>query len=134
LFKLRDEDVQALTSIGLTVLQAKVYLTLVKLGKATIKTISKTAEVARQDIYRVTSELHKLGLVEKVIAAPNEFKAIPLTEGISILLQRMHEERAESHKKIKKLMRRYRDKNVTATPFEAEPNSFWFPKKKCAGD
>jgi len=111
-------------------LQAKVYLTLVKLEKAPIKAISKTAEIARQDIYRVTSELHKLGLVEKVIAVPNEFKAVPLTEGISILLQRMHEERAESHKKIVKLMRRHKDKNVTATPQQPEPQFILVPEKE----
>lgn len=127
---LQDEDIQALTSIGLTVLQAKVYLTLVKLGKATIKAISKTAEIARQDIYRVTSELHKLGLVEKVIAAPNEFKAIPLTEGIHILLQRMHEERAESHKKIVQLMRRHKDENVKINPQEPEPQFLLVPEKE----
>jgi sugar-specific transcriptional regulator TrmB len=117
---LQNEDIEALTSVGLTVLQAKVYLALATLGQETVRTISKNAGVARQDIYRISSELQKLGLVEKVIAAPNEFKAIPLTEGISILLQRVHEERVESHKKIVKLMRRYKDSNVKANFKESQ--------------
>jgi len=117
---LLDEDVQALTSIGLTVLQAKVYLALVTLGQATIKAISKTAGVARQDIYRITSELQKYGLVEKVIATPNEFKVIPLKDGISILLQRIHEERVEADRKVIELMQRHKDNNAKTNPQEEE--------------
>lgn len=126
---LQDEDVQALTSIGLTVLQAKVYLALVTLGQATIKTISKTAEVARQDIYRITSELQEYGLVEKIIATPNEFKVIPLKEGMSILLQRIHEERAEADRKVMQLVERYKDNNEKANLIEKEPQFVLVPEK-----
>jgi sugar-specific transcriptional regulator TrmB len=97
--QVQDEDVEALTSLGLTILQAKVYLALVKSGSSTIREISKTSDVARQDLYRITSELQKLGLVERVIANPTEFRAIELTGGISILLQRVHEKEAEIRKK-----------------------------------
>jgi sugar-specific transcriptional regulator TrmB len=48
----------------------------------------KLAKVGRQDIYRILHELHKLGLIEKVIATPAEYRAIPLAEGVSILVQR----------------------------------------------
>jgi len=33
--------------------------------------------VARQDVYRVLLELQKLGIVEKIIATPNRFRALP---------------------------------------------------------
>jgi sugar-specific transcriptional regulator TrmB len=125
----QDEDFQALTSIGLTVLQAKVYLALVTLGEATIKAISKTARVARQDIYRITSELQKYGLVEKIIATPNEFKVIPLRDGISILLQRIYEERAEADRKVMKLMERYKDNDANANLIEKEPQFVLVPEK-----
>jgi sugar-specific transcriptional regulator TrmB len=118
--EIQNNDVEALTSLGLTLLQAKGYLALVKSGNATIKEISKTAGVARQDLYRITSELQKLGLVERVIATPTEFKAIELTEGLSILLQRVHEKEAESHKKILQLMQRYKDKKEKAKLQEDE--------------
>jgi sugar-specific transcriptional regulator TrmB len=127
---LQDEDVQALTSIGLTVLQAKVYLALVTLGQATIRAISKTAGVARQDIYRITSELQKYGLVEKVIATPNEFKVIPLKDGISILLQHIHAERAEADRKVMKLMERYKNNNAETNPQEKEPQFVLVPEKE----
>lgn len=124
------EDVEALIGLGLTFLQAKVYLALVKSGTATIKEISKTAGVARQDLYRITSELQKLGLVEKVIAIPTEFRAIELTSGISLLLQHVHQKEAETHKKILKLMQRYKGKNVKAKPLEAGPNFILIPEGK----
>jgi sugar-specific transcriptional regulator TrmB len=126
---LEDEDVQALTSIGLTVLQAKVYLALVTLGQATVKAISKTAGVARQDIYRITSELQEYGLVEKVIATPNECKVIPLKDGISILLQRIHEERAEADSKVMKLIQRHKDNNAKTNPLDKEPQFVLVPEK-----
>ena len=97
--KIQDKDVETLTSLGLTVLQAKVYLALVKSGDLTIKEISKNADVARQDLYRITSELQKLGLVERLITIPTKFRAMELTHGISILLQLRREKEAEMEKK-----------------------------------
>ena len=62
---IKDECAKILMDLGLTLLQAKAYLALSQLGKATVKTISKTANVARQDVYRVMLALEKLGLAEK---------------------------------------------------------------------
>lgn len=127
---LQDEDVEALTSLGLTVLQAKVYLTLVKLGIATIKEISKTSGVARQDLYRITSELQEVGLVEKVIAAPTKFKAIELTEGVAILLQRVHKKELESRKKILKLIQRYKYQSATVQTQKKGAHFILVPEKE----
>ena len=118
--QIRDEDVEALTSLGLTILQAKVYLALVESGSSTIKEISKNAGVARQDLYRITSELQKLGLIEKVIAVPTEFKAIELTLVTTILLQRLHKKEAETREKVLKLMQRHKEKKGKAKPEEKE--------------
>jgi sugar-specific transcriptional regulator TrmB len=126
----QDEDVEALASLGLTVLQAKVYLALVKSGNATIRIISKTSKVARQDLYRITSELQKLGLVERVIATPTTFKATELTEGVSILLQRMHKKENAARKKIRKLVQRYRDKSAKTQPQIEEPQFILVPEKE----
>ncbi len=103
---LRKEDVDALTGLGLSVLQAKVYLALADLGSATVKAISKSADVARQDMYRLISELQEMGIVEKIIAAPTEFKALPIREGISILLNRKEEETSKAHDKAMELLNR----------------------------
>jgi sugar-specific transcriptional regulator TrmB len=127
---LKSEDVEALTCLGLTVLQAKVYLALTSSGKATIKTISKTANVARQDIYRLVAELQELGIVEKIIAAPNEFRAIPLRDGTNILLKRKQKENSDAHKKALKLIQRHKDENTNAQPEEEKPQFIMIPEKK----
>jgi sugar-specific transcriptional regulator TrmB len=94
-----EEYVQTLMGLELTLLQAKTYLALVKLGSADVKTISKISSVARQDIYRVIPKLQKLGLAEKVISTPTMYKAIPLKTGLSILLQQKIDENAELQEK-----------------------------------
>ena len=96
---LNDKDIDALTSLGLTILQARVYLALTHIEKATIKSIAKNANIARQDIYRLTNELQKIGIIEKIISTPAQYKAIPLEDGIKILLQRKNKENSEAQKK-----------------------------------
>ena len=49
--------------------------------------ISKTSNVARPEIYRNLSKLQALGLVEKIIKRPVEYRAIPLDQGLSLLLK-----------------------------------------------
>ena len=58
---LQDNDAQLLNELGLTILEAKVYLALAKTGKTTIATISKTSKVARPDVYRTLAKLQEKG-------------------------------------------------------------------------
>lgn len=128
--QIQDDDVEVLTSLGLTVLQARVYLALIKSGSSTIKEISKNAGIARQDLYRITSELQQLGLAEKVIALPTEFRPIKLTDGLSILLQRLHLKAAETRKKTLELMERHKERGAKAKPDEREPLFIMIPEKE----
>jgi sugar-specific transcriptional regulator TrmB len=82
------EGVDIFTQLGLTTRQAEVYLTICKLGQATVKTIATTMQIARAEVYRATSGLQKFGLIIKIISTPTIFRAIPLNEGLSFLLQR----------------------------------------------
>jgi sugar-specific transcriptional regulator TrmB len=80
---------KTLRELGLSLLQAKVYLALVKLGThSTVKAISICSKVARQDVYRTITELREFGLVEMVIGNPALFRAIPLQETVSILMEK----------------------------------------------
>jgi sugar-specific transcriptional regulator TrmB len=88
----RDEDLETLVHLGLTSLQAKIYLALLFLENATMKAISKTAGIARQDAYRVVPTLEKIGLAERVITTPVTYKATPLRDGVSLLIQRKKDE------------------------------------------
>ncbi|MBT0158558.1 hypothetical protein G4O51_01075 [Candidatus Bathyarchaeota archaeon A05DMB-2] len=99
-----DEYTQTLTDLGLTLLQAKIYLSLANLGKANVQTISKASKVARQDIYRIMPTLQKLGLAEKIITTPTLYEGTPLKEGLSILLRNRKEEYAKLQKKTTSLI------------------------------
>ena len=92
---LQEEGVQALVDLGLTVLQAKVYIALAKSGTSTGRTTAKTAKVASQDVYRVLAELQEKGLIEKIIDKPNKYRPIPIEEGFTILLQRRNKQTIE---------------------------------------
>ena len=81
------EGIQTLMDLGLSLLEAKTYLALASLGNATIKTIAKTAQMAKQDVYRIMPLLQNLGLAEKIVAAQFTYKATPVKEGVYILLR-----------------------------------------------
>ncbi len=98
-----EESVGIFMNLGLTYVQAKLYLTLIKLGNSggEVKRICKESSVARQDIYRVLPNLQKIGLVEKIISKPTVFRAIPLEKGFSMLLNKRTNEYSELKKKAK---------------------------------
>jgi len=81
-----------LMKLDLTELQAKTYLTLTRFDKAEVKKISEASKIARQDLYRIIPTLEKLGLVEKIIATPILYRAIPLSEGTLSLFQKKSNE------------------------------------------
>jgi len=93
-------------------LQATIYLTCAKLEKAEVQRIAKASNVARSDIYRVMPSLEKVSLVEKIVATPIMYKAVPLKEGLSILLQQNAEDHAELQKKTKALLSNLQENNV----------------------
>jgi sugar-specific transcriptional regulator TrmB len=107
-----EEDIKVLRQLGLTALQAQVYLTLSKLGKATIKTIATTARIDRANAYRVMSKLMKLNLVEKMITNPIVFKAVGVNEALQMLLERKAKEYQEIEAKAKDLVKNWMSANL----------------------
>lgn len=81
-----DLSVQTLERLGLTKLQAKIYLASCYLEKAAVSKISALAKIARPDVYRVLPSLEELGLVTKVISNPTQYEAVPLKKGCRRLL------------------------------------------------
>ncbi len=108
-------------NLGLSNSQAKVYLTVSKLGQAKARNIWKVAKVARQDIYRILDELVELGIIERLIKNPCEFRAFPLVEGVEILLART---KAKSQQRILELRQESAQfiKEVSATTVPTLPN------------
>ena len=99
-----DEYLQILTDLELTLLQARAYANLSKLGIADVNTISKASNIARTDAYRVMLVLERLGLAEKIIDKKTLYKATPIKEGMLILLKNKKKKYAEIEKKSRVLL------------------------------
>jgi sugar-specific transcriptional regulator TrmB len=94
-----EEYIEILAELGLTHTEAKIYMNLLCLKRATANNIHRKSNVARQEVYRILSDLQEKGLVEKVIDKPTKFKPIPASDAISILLQRRNEQNRQLGKK-----------------------------------
>ncbi len=111
---IREEDAQTLKQLGLSVSQAKVYLALLLLGKTKGSTLWKFSGVARQDIYRILTELQEKGFVEKRLdIRPTEFEAVPLDDVVSVLLMNKSEEYQEVKKSTATFIKKTRTNQVT---------------------
>jgi sugar-specific transcriptional regulator TrmB len=111
---IEDEHVQTLMCLGLSLLQAKIYFTLCQTGTATVKTLSSASNIARQDIYRIISILQKLGLAEKILAAPTLYKPLSIKNGYLLLLQKKTEDYIDLQSKTIALIKSLKEsKNKT---------------------
>jgi sugar-specific transcriptional regulator TrmB len=110
--------IQTLMGLGLTFLQSKIYLALASTEKAEAKTISKVSDVARPDVYRVMPALEELGLVEKIVTTPTKYRAIPIREGYTILLESKAKEQSELRDKIANLFKNTEEPKETTSEEE----------------
>ncbi len=83
-----EEYVHSLQKIGLTALQAKIYMVMVRSGKDKTLAISRKADVDRSNTYRTILQLQKMGLVTKILGTPNLYMATPLEDAVSALIER----------------------------------------------
>ncbi len=112
------EYVSTLTELGLTNLQAKVYLSLAKSKNLKAQEISNAAGIARPDVYRVLTELQKAGLIERIIAKPERFHAISMEDCVSNLMQKRIMKTAELQQKTQSLARNFQ-RNIECEEPEA---------------
>ncbi len=101
-----DSEVEVLKELGLTNLQARLYGMLVRFGQSSIGVISKSGQFDRAEAYRGLSELERIGLVQKIIASPFEYKALPMRDGLQLLLDGKTRELAEVTKKTGELIKK----------------------------
>ena len=84
-------ELKVLFDLGLTLKQARVYLALSRSRILKISEISRISNVVRPDLYKTLSKLQQLGLVERIIQTPIAYSAIPIEEGVSLLLENKRE-------------------------------------------
>ncbi len=123
-----NKGVEVLQGLGLTLCQSKIYLALCRLGCLDARTISRNTHIARQDVYRVISDLESSRLVEKVISRPTKFRAIPLKKGVSFLLKQKHKELSTITSQTKNLLEHFNPSNDETMTGKAE--FVWVPSKE----
>ncbi len=89
--------------------QAQVYLANLQLRQAAAATIAKNVPADRAEIYRAIIKLEKLGLVQRYITNPVTFRAAPITEAFTILLQRNAEKHNQMQTEAKKFIKEFRE-------------------------
>lgn len=104
-----QEGVSVLTQLGLTIRQAEVYLAALTLEQPTAKQIAQALRTARAEVYRATPELQRLGLIQKIVAAPITFKAVPPDEAIAILLQLNSQKQREIQAKAEQFIQNFKN-------------------------
>ena len=115
---INDEDNSTLVDLGLTGVQARIYLALLRTGIASIKEVAKNSGVARPDTYRAIAELHELGLVEKLLTVPTKFKPLPLKDSVGILMLRRTRESIQLNERANRLIDNFEEKKKGAPPIE----------------
>jgi sugar-specific transcriptional regulator TrmB len=104
-----EEEIQALTKLGLTKSQAKVYYSLLTLRKeANASTLWKASQLARQDIYRILSELQQMGLIEKILSTPTTYRPAEMETNILNLIERKNLEISAMAQEAKNLIQKFK--------------------------
>lgn len=100
-----EEKIGLLKNLGLSFSQARVYVALGEAEQLSAEAISRATNIHRGNVYRVIDSLSSLGLVERRLTTKkNLFAAMPLKEGIELLLSRKDREYFETQVGAKKVI------------------------------
>lgn len=84
----KNDGIQCLMDLGLSRVQANIYLALTLHGEADARLIATLTSAPRTEVYRTLSELQGLSLVDKKIGLPLKFIAVPPSIGLQSLIER----------------------------------------------
>lgn len=116
--------------IGLTICQAKVYLAAIQNGKTKAKEISTVTKIARPYVYRVITQLERLGLIEKTIGKSSEINPIPLQVGISFLTQRKKQDTLRITRRAQKMLQHFKKYDAKTTVKDYTSQFIWLCEKE----
>ena len=125
-----DSGIKILNQFGLTVLEARIYLTLCEYETLTAKAISKLTKTSQPDTYRITAKLQNKGLIEKIIRNPAQFKAVPIDESIAFLLEKKKDEYDSLKAQTKVLLRQFKEKPLHKLSEGKTPQFVMIPQRK----
>ena len=128
-----QKDIDELRLTGLSLNQAKIYLTLLSTGKSTVKVISRVAEIDRANTSRAIATLEELALIKKTIGVPNLYEPLPVQDALDILLKKKNEENAQIQIAAKTLVNKFHNfPNLESSKMITDENLFIMIPEKTA--
>jgi len=113
-----------LSDFGLTVNQAKVYLSIVQSGATCVSRIAESTRLHRQDIYKMLPKLEEMGLIMRTLGTPSIIEAIPVEKAFNRLFSTEREEANERISRLeanlKELINALREKEAERTGKQEE--------------
>lgn len=98
---MQDELVHRLMGFGLSVNQAKIYLSIIQSPSLNIKAISTNTKVHRQDIYKILPKLEKMGLIVLTIGHPISIRPIPIEQALNNVIEIKSQKAKQEIKQLK---------------------------------
>ena len=124
-----ERGIIILTELGLSAIQAKVYLALAQSTESTAIVVANISGVARPDVYRVLSQLEKMGLVQTIVSEPKHFQALPINEIFSMLISGRERKTTELRNKTQDFVRDFKH-NVQEEETNEKPEFMFILKKE----
>lgn len=100
-----DQIITDLVDFGLSSLQARVYVAILKSDRRPVRQIAAQVGIARPEAYRILRELSSKGLVQRVPTSPSTYTATPPSQALPQLLTEFREELASLEQKNTRLVK-----------------------------
>ncbi len=98
--KIPDESVKLLSEFGLTETQARIFITVSRLGSPTVTEVSKISGIRREEIYRSLPGLERSGLIQRIMGHPLRLRVPDMRTAINLLVE---QEQSRSKARISEL-------------------------------
>lgn len=85
--EMSEDNIRALSDLGLSPNQAKIYLTILRTNGVSFQDISKITKISREDVYRIVPKLEEIGLTERMLGHPTTVRALPVEIALTNLIK-----------------------------------------------
>jgi len=111
----RDEVLKTLVSLGLTQMDAKIYIFLAKKGAQKGRDIRKALKITKQQLYPSLKNLQNKGIVSSTLEHPARFSAIPFEKVLDLFIKAKMEETQRLQYSKEEILSKWQDFGIAET-------------------
>ncbi|MGQ9543654.1 MAG: TrmB family transcriptional regulator [Candidatus Bathyarchaeia archaeon] len=120
-----DREISALRRLGLTEYEARIYLTLIRMGSLKASEVSFFGHIPRTKTYGAIRELERKGLLSVIPGKPELYIPSNPDEALTPLVARLSLEAKESEEVVQKLILSYGLSKLIKRKVPREAAEFW---------